>query len=91
MQTMRIWKWTLEVADLQAVPMRKGAQVLSVQVQHGRPQIWALVNVAAPIEMRTFATYGTGKLLPGSRDFSRFVGTYQLRKGELVFHVFEHA
>ena len=88
---MRIWKWTLQVTDLQAVQMPRGATVLSVQLQHGMPQVWALVDETAPQEPFTFAAYGTGNPMPEVVDFGRFVGTYQLDDGALVFHVFEQA
>lgn len=86
---MRIWKWTLQIADTQQVQMPRGAQLLSVQMQGGAPQLWALVNEKAPTEPRTFATYGTGNPMPELLDYGRFVSTYQLHSGSLVFHVFE--
>jgi hypothetical protein len=87
---MQIWKWTLEATqERQHIDMPKGAQVLSVQIQHGHPQLWALVDMYAPKEVRNFSTYGTGNPLPQGDDYSRFVGTYQLPGCELVFHVFE--
>jgi len=86
---MRIWKWTLSVLDVQTVQMPKGAQVLSVQVQDGEPQLWAMVDEQAPTEPRTFATYGTGHPLPDVANHGRFVSTYQMHSGRLVFHVFD--
>jgi hypothetical protein len=88
---MRIWKWTLQVTDLQQVQMPRGAQVLSVQMQGGAPQLWALVDEKASTEPRTFATYGTGNPMPEVADYGRFVDTYQMHGGSLVFHVFEQA
>lgn len=88
---MRIWKWPLQVTDLQQVQMPRGAQVLSVQMQGGAPQLWALVDEKAPAEPRTFATYGTGNPMPEVADYGQFVGTYQMHGGSLVFHVFEQA
>ena len=86
---MRIWKFTLQVTDHQQVLMPRGAQVLSVQTQHNMPQVWALVDERAPLEPRGFATYGTGNPMPEQVYFGRFVGTYQIDSGSLVFHVFE--
>ena len=88
---MRIWKWTLDVIDLQYVQMPRGAKVLSVQMQGGAPQLWALVDEKETQEPRAFTTYGTGHPLPEVLDYGRFVGTYQVHNGELVFHVFEQA
>ena len=88
---MRIWKWTLAVTGLQTVAMPRGAQVLSVQMQGGAPQLWALVDEKAPTEPRTFATYGTGDPMPEVANHGRFVDTYQMDGDSLVFHVFEQA
>lgn len=89
---MRIWKWTLQVTDYQELLMPRGAEVLSVQMQGGDPQLWALVDETAPTESRAFSTYGTVKPMPDLPDIiGRFIGTYQTHGGALVFHVFEHA
>ena len=90
---MRIWKWTLQVTDTQSLPMPAGAKVLGVQPQGDfplRPQLWALVDEKAPVADRTFATYGTGNPMPDG-DPGKYVGTYQMHGGALVFHVFEKA
>ena len=84
---MRIWKWELKIADQQFLPIPEGAKLLAVQMQDGMPQLWALVNEKAFIELRNFATYGTGNPVPD--EPGEYVGTYQLRNGALVFHVFE--
>lgn len=85
---MKIWKWDLAVADLQSLSLPKGAKLLTVQAQYGRPVLWALVDVMAPAECRVFAAYGTGNPMPDG-DPGAYVGTYQLRDGAMVFHVFE--
>jgi hypothetical protein len=85
---MRIWKWTLEVTDRQQLQIPGGAKMLTVQVQHGMPQLWALVDEKAPLITRTIATYGTGNPLPDGYP-GEYVGTYQFGGGALVFHVFE--
>ena len=85
---MRIWKWTLAVTDLQSLSIPEGARLLTVQAQGDMPQLWALVDEKAPIVHRNFATYGTGNPMPDG-DPGQYVGTYQIRGGALVFHVFE--
>ena len=86
---MRIWKWTLGLTDIQSLPMPEGAKVLTVQMQHGALALWALVDENAPQSNRSFAIYGTGNPMPQSPG--EYVGTFQLRNGDLVFHVFEPA
>lgn len=87
--TRSIYKYELRVDDEQIVQLPRGAQVLCVQTQRERPCLWCLVDVDAPIEPRTFRIYGTGH--PFDRDplDTRYIGTFQLRGGQLVFHVFE--
>ena len=87
---MRIWKWTLEITDRQQLPMPGGAKLLAVQIQHGTPQLWALVDEKAPIIDRTIATYGTGNSLPDGY-LGEYIGTYQFGGGALVFHVIDLA
>lgn len=83
----RIYKFQLEVTDIQIINLSKNAHVLSVQVQNGIPCIWALVKTDSVLDVPyRVNTYGTGHCVsdhPGS-----FLGTYQLHDGALVFHVF---
>jgi len=80
-----IWKWMLTPDCV--IEMPAGALVLTVQTQHGEPQIWALVDPTRQKVRRRFRTYGTGHVVP---DYpGEYVGTFQLSGGALVFHVFE--
>lgn len=83
----RIYKYPLAVTDRQELTMPEGAEILTVQTQGGEPMLWARVNRAAPSSVRTFITHGTGHAVDD--EAYRYVGTYQLHGGELVFHVFE--
>jgi hypothetical protein len=80
-----IWKWTLSPTT--EIKMPEGAEILDIQTQHGEPQMWALVNPSAPLEKRTFNTHGTGHKMDSHPG--KFVGTFQVNGGSLVFHVFE--
>ena len=81
-----IWKFTLPVTDYPVVSMPKGARVLSVGVQHGEVQIWALVDPEAPKELRGFRVAGTGHPLEDEIESLRFIGLVQM--GDLVWHIF---
>lgn len=83
----QIWKFQLETTDLQSVEMPDGAKVLTVQVQHGTPCIWAECDTEAEKEKRWFRTFGTGHPMPDKPG--EYIGTYQLNGGDLVFHVFD--
>lgn len=85
----KIFKYPLEVEDKQVVMMPVDAQILCIQVQHGTPCIWALVDPAlAASQERTLLTFGTGHELPTGLELS-YIGTYLVHGGNLVFHVFE--
>jgi hypothetical protein len=82
-----IFKYQLEVTGRQAINMLAGAEILTVQVQHGVLCMWALVDPANDYEKRYIAIYGTGNpvpLYPG-----RYISTVQQANGSLVWHVFE--
>jgi hypothetical protein len=84
----RIWKFSLLVTDFQTITMPRGAVILDVQVQHGGPQLWAQVDPDAMREARVFRMYGTGNYMPDG-DPGRYIGTFQIADGDLVFHVYE--
>lgn len=79
-----IWKFPLEILDLQEIAIPKGAIVRAIQVQDGRPCLWAEVDSEAPKITHEFRTYGTGH--PMDTDWPFYLGTYQV--GALVFHVY---
>ena len=84
----KIFKYQLQVEDVQDVEMPIGSTVLTVQAQGPIPCIWAHVSPEARIVKRRFRTYGTGHPMKDSDSFPFYVGTYQLSGGALVFHVF---
>lgn len=82
----QVWKFPLLVQDEVTIEMPKGAELLEVDVQNGQPQLWALVNPAAKTALRHFRVAGTGHPITGRVSH---VGSFILRGGTLVFHVFE--
>ena len=85
----RVYKYPIDVQDVVQVMMPKGARVLTVQEQHGRPCLWAAVDPSQPkLEMRTFRIAGTGHAIV-DEIVDDYVGTIQMLDGRLVFHVFE--
>lgn len=84
----QIYKYPLEVVDAQTIILPRGAVLLDVQVQHNQPQLWALVD-DSPGETLTVRTVGTGHPCNDVSDLNmRYLSTYQLEEGQLVFHVF---
>jgi hypothetical protein len=84
---MTIWKFPIETTDLQSIAIPAGSVLLSFQIQRGQPCMWAQCDPASPLEQRLIAVYGTGHPLPSKPG--KYVGTYQLSGGALVFHVFD--
>lgn len=86
-----IWKFSIDTQPYTEAEMPKGAEILTVQSQFNEPEIWALVDPEKEKETRRFAIIGTGHEIPDvvSRNFKKYIGTYQLDNGNFVFHVFE--
>jgi hypothetical protein len=84
---MTIYKYPVSAGRF-SVEMPKGARVLSVAMQHGDMQMWALVDPRSPKERRQFAVFATGVEI--FDDYvGHFVGTFLLYGGTLVFHLFD--
>lgn len=84
-----IWKYPLQVTDMQTLRIPKGARLLATQAQGGEPSIWAIVDPDAPKVERVIAMFGTGHPLPDQLDTNSYIGTFQLHGGAVVFHVFD--
>ena len=83
-----IWKYPLLVVSQQRIMMPAQAQILSAQIQQGKPMLWVLVNPRNEKVERIVSVYGTGHV--HDRDsFGTFIDTFQMQNGELIFHVFE--
>ncbi len=68
--------------------MPEGAQILTVQVQHTEPCIWALVDVdAVCTTRRQFVWIGTGH--KSEHENAQYIGTIQELGGSLIWHLFE--
>jgi hypothetical protein len=87
MTTKQVWKFDVRPGDF-TVDMPRGAHVLTVQMQHERPMMWALVDPTEPVQKRRFVLVGTGHPVVNA-EWMRYVGTFQVREGQLVFHLFE--
>lgn len=85
---MKIYKYPLMIDDVQTVVMPHGAKVLTVQMQHEMPCLWAEVDPQIiAVETRTFGIIGTGCAdIPAN---AQYIGTVQQFGGNLVWHVYE--
>lgn len=81
-----IWKYPLKITDTQVVTMPKGAEILSAQMQGDGLCVWAKVDSGEPSEDVMFFVHGTGHGLTSPE--AKYLDTFQMRGGTLVFHVF---
>jgi len=82
-----IYKYPFRPTDRIVIDMPEGAEILCVQMQHGTPQVWAVVNPDAMPKARVLCLRGTGHAMKGNEG--HYVGTFQMDGGMLVFHLFE--
>jgi len=82
-----IFKYGAELADDFTIGLPEDAQILTVQIQHGKPFIWALVDLENRVCDRRFRLIGTGH--PANGETLSYINTFQLNNGSLVFHLFD--
>lgn len=84
-----IWKFPVPEHDCFTLELPHRARFLDVQVQHGKPQAWFLLDPEARKVIRRFVVFGTGHPIPEQEKLTH-LGTFQLFVGELVVHLFEY-
>jgi len=77
----QIWKFRLN----NTIQMPMDAKILTVQMQDGEPNIWAMVDTQNELESRTFTIVGTGN--PFDDTDTKYIGTFQ--EPPFVWHLFE--
>ncbi len=80
-----IYKYTLTPQCSFDIP--KGSTILHVGEQHGDAQMWVMVDTDNKTERRSFRSYGTGHVMPDNPG--KYIGTFLIEGGGLVFHIFE--
>ena len=83
-----IYKYKLDNPNETRIIMPEATEILCVQMQFGSPVIWAMVDPDLPPQERVFEILGTGKAMEGNVN-RKYIGTFQMGEGRLVFHVFE--
>ncbi len=83
---MRIWKFPLEITDVQQIEVPEGSKALSVIEQFGGPTLYVLVKRLGRVRVKkTVHVVGTGNPADHVRS-EDFVGT--VKTGNFVWHVF---
>lgn len=82
-----IYKYELEVTDVQKIVLPKDAEILSVGIQNDEPVLWVKLDTdARPYVARTIIIVGTGGPIPDGLNL-RFIGTFDYQS-TYWFHVF---
>lgn len=87
-----IWKYDLNPNEGDQMScfleMPAQAKILTVQIQHGKPRLWALVDPNRSKELRRFQVVGTGHPFEPAPT-AHHIGSFQMHEGTFIFHVFE--
>lgn len=81
-----VWKFPLQVQDVQEIEVPSRSKALTVQMQGGVPCIWYAVQDEYAKRTKAIRMFGTGHHVPAGLVLN-YIGTVQ--DGELVWHVFE--
>jgi hypothetical protein len=82
-----VWKFPLETVSAQTVKIPLPAKVLTVQPQGDGVCLWAEVSPELEKVKVDILIAGTGHELPDKP--MRYINTFQLLNGTLVFHAYE--
>ena len=86
---LRVLKYEIEIGDYFEIEMPNGAQILKAECQHNIPYLWVLADLERLSVKKTFRFAGTGHPINHRKDELQFVSTFQMEKGNLIFHIFE--
>lgn len=88
-----IYKYPLEITDIQYIAMPVDSRILSVGNQYGNVTLWAKVATedqgATPMSLVRIGIFGTGNILPDDLAGAIFIGTVITENGQLIWHVWE--
>lgn len=84
--SLTIWKYPLPSKARFTLKLPYGAEVLTVQMQHGIACLWAKVNPENTERNVSFLLVGTGTDAP---IVAKYIGLIQLDDGDFVFHLFQ--
>lgn len=84
---MVIWKAKLQIRDRQNIEVPAGATILTSQIQKDELVLWYQCIENSAKVLRKIAIYGTGNPMPSNPG--KYISTFQMKNGDLVFHVYE--
>ena len=86
-----VYKYEVQLADNFEIIMPVEAELLTVQLQRGIPQLWALVPTDGHLKTakRAFRLAGTGHQIDDTDLLHKYIGSFQMQQENLIFHLFE--
>jgi hypothetical protein len=78
--------WGVLPSVIHHVDMPMVATVLTLQLQHDVPTMWAMVDPKTPTVTKAFQWVGTGDEVSFG---GKYIGTVQLQGGTYVFHLYD--
>ena len=85
-----IWKFPINLHEsISYVSMPIDAEILDIDIQLGKIQVWAIVDPNVGTENRSFSIYGTGQRI--DMEGKKYLKTVQADGGIFVWHIFEIA
>lgn len=84
----KVFKYEFDPYGSWEIEMPIEAKILTCQLQHDKPVLWALVDPRLPTAQRRFMVVATGQGIPPVFDIE-YIATVQMANGDYVFHLFE--
>ena len=85
-----IYKYPVQIENEQIIIMPRNAKLLTIQCQHNKPMLWALVDTAEPLEERRIRIAGTGHDCRHVQS-GVHIATFQMTDVQLlIWHAFDY-
>lgn len=82
-----VYKYEIPLGDAFVLNLPRHPQMLGVQVQQGKPCLWALVDTDWPHRPYSFRVVVTGHPIQDVHEW-QYIGTFQMFDGVFVGHLF---
>lgn len=81
-----IYKYPFEISNTVEIEIPSDAEILTVRMQGDMPCLWVRCENTLSLQRRIIHIRGTGQSADG---LGRYIGTFEMAAGLLVFHAFE--
>ena len=81
-----IWKFTFKTSDSFTIDMPEESKIIHIEIQYGKPTLWAVVNTESPIKTKKFKLIGTGHPIELNNKLN-YLKTFS--ESIFIWHLFE--